>query len=164
MGKPLASNTMLNKAGRAKLAKATINRTIPRLRSSDAQARRGVQPSELITHPAVLPQGSELKPPIIPILHTDTLTAVASLQGTTDASTSSSRNIGQKTAILNIASAHRSGGGVLNGASSQEEFPCLRTTLYPSLHENYNRLPKLGVIYKPDSLVFRAASCIDLSK
>jgi len=58
-------------------------------------------------------------------------------------------------AILNMASPLRPGGGVLSGATSQEESLCRRTTLYPSLKDEFYRLPELGAIYTPDVLVFR---------
>jgi hypothetical protein len=54
-----------------------------------------------------------------------------------------------------MASPLRPGGGVLTGATSQEEFLCARTTLLPSLNESFYRLPELGGIWSPDVLVFR---------
>ncbi|EON96958.1 putative tigr02452 family protein [Phaeoacremonium minimum UCRPA7] len=61
-----------------------------------------------------------------------------------------------RVAILNMASPLRPGGGVLSGASSQEEWLCTRTTLYPSLREEFYRLPEVGGVYTPDVLVFRS--------
>ncbi|KAJ9136992.1 hypothetical protein NKR19_g8347, partial [Coniochaeta hoffmannii] len=43
----------------------------------------------------------------------------------------------------------------LTGAASQEEHLCARTTLYPSLREEFYRLPEVGGVYTPDVLVFR---------
>jgi hypothetical protein len=63
----------------------------------------------------------------------------------------SKRNV----AILNMASPLRPGGGVLNGATSQEESLCVRSTLLPSLREEWYRLPEIGGIWSPDVLVFR---------
>lgn len=57
--------------------------------------------------------------------------------------------------ILNMASPLRPGGGVLSGATSQEEFLCARTTLLPSLKDSFYRLPEYGGIYTHDVLVFR---------
>jgi uncharacterized protein (TIGR02452 family) len=54
-----------------------------------------------------------------------------------------------------MASPLRPGGGVLSGATSQEECLCSRTTLYASLREEFYRLPEVGGIYTPDVLVFR---------
>ncbi|KAK3321838.1 hypothetical protein B0H66DRAFT_514062 [Apodospora peruviana] len=56
--------------------------------------------------------------------------------------------------ILNMASPLRPGGGVLSGATSQEESLCRRTTLYPSLREEFYRLPEVGGIFTPNVLVF----------
>jgi uncharacterized protein (TIGR02452 family) len=60
-----------------------------------------------------------------------------------------------RVAILNMASPLRPGGGVLTGATSQEENLCGRTTLYPSLREEFYRLPDVGGVYTPDVLVVR---------
>ncbi|GKT42673.1 uncharacterized protein ColSpa_02854 [Colletotrichum spaethianum] len=54
-----------------------------------------------------------------------------------------------------MASPLTPGGGFVNGASSQEESLCMRTTLLPSLKDEYYRLPELGAIYTSDVLVFR---------
>lgn len=40
----------------------------------------------------------------------------------------------------------------------------MRSTLLPSLHEHYYRLPEVGAIYTPDVLVFRDALGEDLPK
>ncbi|KAM0274302.1 hypothetical protein ACHAQH_007976 [Verticillium albo-atrum] len=60
-----------------------------------------------------------------------------------------------RVAVLNMASPLHPGGGFLNGASSQEESLCMRTTLLPSLKDEHYRLPELGAIYTPDVMVFR---------
>lgn len=64
----------------------------------------------------------------------------------------------RRVAVLNMASPLRPGGGVLSGASSQEESLCARSTLYPSLREEWYRLPDVGGIYTPDVLVFGPVS------
>lgn len=69
-----------------------------------------------------------------------------------------------KVCILNMASPLRPGGGVLAGATSQEEFLCARTTLLPSLKEEYYRLPELGGIWTPDVLVFRNSASLGDAK
>ncbi|OAQ92826.1 hypothetical protein VFPFJ_01987 [Purpureocillium lilacinum] len=61
-----------------------------------------------------------------------------------------------RVAVLNMASPLRPGGGVLTGATSQEEQLCARTTLYPSLRESFYRLPEVGGVYTPDVLVCRS--------
>ena len=167
MAKKPVSHTALNKASRAKLARETINQTIPKLLSSDARARLGVQSSELIINPPAVALRQSQDPQCVAsrirVSNTDTLTAAALLQRS-KGDPSLSKTSSPRTCILNMASALRPGGGVLNGAASQEEFLCLRTTLYPSLCENYYRLPELGVVYTPDVLVFRDANCTNLSK
>ncbi|KAH7047473.1 hypothetical protein B0J12DRAFT_123679 [Macrophomina phaseolina] len=77
----------------------------------------------------------------------DTLEAAARLNG--------AGNKRARVGVLSMASPLRPGGGVLNGATSQEEWLCLRTTLYSSLREEFYRLPEVGAIYTPDVLVFR---------
>ncbi|KAI1128982.1 hypothetical protein F5Y10DRAFT_239266 [Nemania abortiva] len=63
-----------------------------------------------------------------------------------------------KVGILNMASPLSPGGGFFNGATSQEESLCMRTTLLPALRDEFYRLPELGVVYTPDVLVFRSPS------
>lgn len=69
-----------------------------------------------------------------------------------------------RVAILNMASPLQPGGGFLNGAASQEESLCMRTTLLPSLRDDFYRLPELGAVHTPDVLVFRDAGGDDLPK
>lgn len=57
--------------------------------------------------------------------------------------------------VLSMASPLRAGGGFLDGATSQEEFLCMRTTLYPSLWDDFYRLPEVGGILTTDVLVHR---------
>ncbi|CAD0090569.1 unnamed protein product [Aureobasidium vineae] len=54
-----------------------------------------------------------------------------------------------------MASPLRPGGGFLDGATSSEEFLCMRTTLYASLWDDFYRLPEIGGIVTPDVLVHR---------
>lgn len=90
----------------------------------------------------------------IRIVVADTLTAAKVLQD--ERPSRKSANV----CVLNMASPLRPGGGVLTGATSQEEFLCARTTLLPSLKEEYYRLPELGGIWTPDVLVFRNAATL----
>ncbi|KAL1604923.1 hypothetical protein SLS60_004464 [Paraconiothyrium brasiliense] len=90
----------------------------------------------------------EDRPPIkLRVLTTDTLTAAQTL-------TSKARNQ-PNPCILNMASPLRPGGGVLAGATSQEEYLCARTTLLPSLNDAFYRLPEVGGVFTRDVLVFR---------
>ncbi|CAA9959910.1 hypothetical protein PTMSG1_03318 [Pyrenophora teres f. maculata] len=95
----------------------------------------------------------------IRIIATDTLTAAHMLTHPSLYNPATPSKLSNKkspnTCILNMASPLRPGGGVLAGATSQEEYLCARTTLLPSLKENFYRLPELGGIYTPDVLVFR---------
>jgi len=143
---------------RAKNARTTINKEIPVILSSDTRARRGVQTSTLLVNPPPLLKPSPPNASIvynIRILQTDTISAARELH-------LSAPNA--KIAILNMASPLRPGGGVLTGATSQEEFLCTRTTLLPSLKDEFYRLPELGAVWTSDCLVFRDADGNHLSK
>ncbi|KAF2425750.1 hypothetical protein EJ08DRAFT_594209 [Tothia fuscella] len=146
---------------RAKHARLTINKTIPAIIASEARARRGNQQAELIVDTlddatTVNNQNIDRKsqtqndPSVLRICVkvTDTLSAARELY-------LAHSNSKQNVAILNMASPLRPGGGVLNGATSQEEFLCTRTTLLPSLQDKWYRLPELGAIWSPDVCVFR---------
>ncbi|EEP77324.1 predicted protein [Uncinocarpus reesii 1704] len=144
---------------RAKQAKAVINKSIPALLASDARARKGVAGAELIADPPPnerpLEEGQcmdrqQESPPFEVSIHAeDTITAALRLYAGTPSSGTG------RVGILNMASPLRPGGGVLNGATSQEEFLCVRTTLYPSLQESFYRLPEIGGVWTPDVLIFR---------
>ncbi len=71
---------------------------------------------------------------------------------------------GRRVGVLNMASPLRAGGGVLSGATSQEESLCARTTLLPSLRDDFYRLPDVGGVYTRDVLVFRDRCGDDLAK
>ena len=95
---------------------------------------------------------SSRKERTVRIITTDSLTAAKMLSSTHQRSAKKSSNV----CILNMASPLCPGGGVLAGATSQEEFLCARTTLLPSLKESFYRLPEYGGIYTPDVFVFRS--------
>lgn len=160
---------------RAKAAKLFINKKVPSILKSNARARKGVESVQLIVDPPrIVPKeviapaaattspesakqtddngsasisqkasSAPLSPKSIRIWPVDTLEAASRL----------SKSGPSRIAILNMASPLRPGGGVLSGATSQEEWLCSRTTLYPSLHEEFYRLPEVGAIYTPDVLV-----------
>ncbi|KAF2104687.1 hypothetical protein NA57DRAFT_70895 [Rhizodiscina lignyota] len=99
-------------------------------------------------------------PPNVRVLVTDTLTAAAILNRSITVPPSPQKRgaTSKNVAILNMASPLRPGGGFLSGATSQEEFLCMRTTLYPSLREQFYRLPEVGAVWSPNILVFRNSS------
>lgn len=158
---------------RAKAARAFINRTVPALLRSNARARRGVEAAEVIVDPppfdAAERDGDGISkhkkappPPPPPMRITlrvaDTLEAARRLSISSSASPPPRRcSRAPRVAVLNMASPLRPGGGVLTGATSQEESLCARTTLYPSLRESFYRLPDVGGVFTPDVLVCRAA-------
>jgi uncharacterized protein (TIGR02452 family) len=108
--------------------------------------------SSLSLNAAAADPTSPPKPRTIKVVTTDSLTAAQILTSVHKPS-KKSPNVG----ILNMASPLRPGGGVLAGATSQEEFLCARTTLLPSLKESFYRLPELGGAFTRDVLVFRTS-------
>ena len=153
-----SSEKQAGRNNRAKGARTTINRDIPAILTSDARARRGVQASKLLVN---LPPFLKPSPPNasiaynLRILQIDTISAARELHLSAPSA---------KMAILNMASPLRPGGGVLTGATSQEEFLCTRTTLLPSLKDKFYRLPELGAVWTSDCLVFRDVDGNNLSK
>lgn len=152
---------------RAKRARITYNRDIPNILRTCPRAKHGVQSADLVVDPSANPS-----PPIdsftplhrpdlkIRVLNSDSLAAAARVSSrpfinkrTTPACKSKSGT--PNVCVLNMASASRPGGGFLDGANSQEEFLCARTTLYPSLWDSFYPLPDVSAIYSPDALVFR---------
>ena len=152
---------------RARRARETKNKLLPDLLRSCPRAKHGIARTELIVDPTPVvesPQnGSDPfpRPDLrIQVRGQDTLFAAARISE--KSSTSKRTAPALKTrpqkpnvAILNMASALRPGGGFLEGANSQEEFICARSTLYPSLWDSFYRLPDVSGIYTPDVLVFR---------
>ncbi|KAI4158539.1 MAG: hypothetical protein L6R39_000517 [Caloplaca ligustica] len=164
------STHSIAKATRAKRAKETLNKTIPALLTTYPRARRGI---ELTDHIKPDPTPKDERIPLrqdlkIRILATDTITAAINVESeTSTTSTGTGRRRKEappKIALLNMASPLRPGGGFLTGANSQEEFLCMRTTLLPSLHEEFYRLPELSLVYTSDVLVFRDGEGHDLPK
>ncbi|KAI6802618.1 hypothetical protein D0861_04373 [Hortaea werneckii] len=167
---------------RARRAKETVHRIVPDVLRSCPRARHGIHKAEIIVDPDTnTPRGSSTAlanvgiydGPRIKVQCTDTLKAAAKLSekpftSKRTAPTLKTTREGQKNnvAILNMASPVRPGGGFLDGANSQEEFICARSTLYPSLWDSFYRLPEIGGVWTPDVLVFRDSSpdAIELTK
>ncbi|KAK2606256.1 hypothetical protein QQS21_003304 [Conoideocrella luteorostrata] len=163
---------------RAKNAKAFINKTVPAILKSNARARRGVETAHLVVDPprSQGPQkqqphqrkNSDLQPRTPAQYAADALSPAVQVRpppspmritlhigDTLEAAYLLSRPSSSRVVVLNMASPLRPGGGVLTGATSQEEWLCARTTLYPSLREEFYRLPDVGGVYTPDVLVLR---------
>ena len=112
--------------------------------------------------PTPLPERQDIR---IRIQVTDTLTAAYLLSHNAQDAAGADKRAHRKSSsanapnpvVLNIASPLHSGGGVLNGAMSQEEFLCAHTTLYPSLREPFYRLLEISGVFTKDMLVFRDA-------
>lgn len=112
------------------------------------------------------PAQGELKLPKISVREVDTLVAARDLLEIETASGTKTdfKNDRARVTILNMSSPLNPGGGFLNGANSQEESLCMRTTLYPSLKDEWYRIPDLSSIYTPNVLVFRDEEAEDLDK
>ncbi|OBS24272.1 hypothetical protein FPOA_04818 [Fusarium poae] len=108
----------------------------------------------------------DAQPPRISLREVDTLTAAKDLLEieTPSGTKVDLKNDRARVAILNMGSPLSPGGGFLNGANSQEESLCMRTTLYPSLKDEWYRIPDLASIYTPNVLVFRDEEGEDLDK
>ena len=151
---------------RAKRARDTKNKAIPEQLRACPRAKHGIAKAELIVDPPPVREnargGTELLPESdikIRVKALDTLTAASRISDKFVASRTAPalrcRRQKPNVAVLNMASALRPGGGFLEGANSQEEFLCARTTVYLSLWDSFYRLPDISGIYTPDVLVFR---------
>ncbi|WZH45602.1 hypothetical protein QYS62_006666 [Fusarium acuminatum] len=135
----------------------------------DQSAKKGKSVDRLAKHKAddqPTPAQGTLELPRISVREVDTLTAARDLLEIETASGTKTdfKNDRARVTILNMGSPLNPGGGFLNGANSQEESLCMRTTLYPSLKDEWYRIPDLSSIYTPNVLVFRDEDAEDLDK
>ncbi|KFY91666.1 hypothetical protein V500_04536 [Pseudogymnoascus sp. VKM F-4518 (FW-2643)] len=150
-----------NKNWRAKNNKETIHVVIPKILKASPRAQSAITRSKVISYtpgfePPKKVQPSQCLPsdtpsdtpglPKISVIQSDTFDAAVALI---------SSKPGARVGVLNMASSSQPGGGVLKGSIAQEESLCSRSTLYPSLHDSFYRLPALSAIYSPDIVVFR---------
>ncbi|KAJ4017809.1 hypothetical protein NW752_001715 [Fusarium irregulare] len=140
-----------------------VDKTIDQAKKGKSGRRSSTSKSDGQASP---PPSAEAKPPRIVVREVDTLKAARGLLEieTPSGTKADLKNDRARVAILNMGSPLSPGGGFLNGANSQEESLCMRTTLYPSLKDEWYRIPDLASIYTPNVLVFRDEEAEDLDK
>lgn len=145
-----------DRSHRARLAKETINKIVPGLLTSYAKVKAGVAGAQILRDLSPAPPSAvSSQGPAVRVIKSDTLDAAQVLH---------MAHPNDRIAVLSMASPLRPGGGVLSGATSQEESLCVRSTLYPSLREEFYRIPDDALIYTSDMLVFRAQDLSPLPK
>lgn len=156
MGKDTRPRRSLSKVDRTRLAKDTINVKIPALLKSTPRAKTGISNARLFRE-SDLPKRADngCAKPTVSIVDSDTLEVARVMHAA---------HPNDRIMVLSMASPLRAGGGILTGATSQEESLCIRSTLLPSLRDEFYRIAEDAVIYTPDVLVFRDHNLVDLAR
>lgn len=115
----------------------------------------------------ILPEGKELK--LEPSIYSTSANIAVVKSGTFDAARSLYEKLGGNVAALNFASATTAGGGVVKGATAQEECLCRCSTLYNTIsnekcwnefykphRDNLDPLHNDDIIWTPKVAVFKA--------
>ncbi|KAF3287690.1 hypothetical protein TWF970_007400 [Orbilia oligospora] len=147
------------KAERARLARETINTTIPHILQHTPRAKAGVESAQKYAYseiPTVTKTGGNPYIPKISVVYNDTFDAARDLVGRLKSQFPRDYEAGRvRVGVLNMASNTNPGGGVLNGSQAQEETLCRRSTLYPSLlKRHFHPLPAGAAVFTSDVLVF----------
>ena len=156
--KPTRSVMLAHTAAETKAVLPNVLKTIPQA------------PAEgVLYHPGNLSRLDPRSCPKLPqtairVLNADTIDAAI------DLSTPTVSQLPNKLVlVLNMANAHHSGGGWLQGSLAQEEAMCYRSSLSFTLKYRYYPIPEAGGIYSPTVVVIRETrisghGLIDLSK
>lgn len=153
------------KLERALRAKNTVQAAVPELLKASPRARHGLAKADLVVDPEVPSYHGETpvsqldaSGPQVKLVISDVIDAASRMSArpyivrpNAPKDAPKAPNVG----ILSFASQHRPGGGFLDGANSQQEFICCRTTVYATLLDSFYPLPDIGGVYSPDVMVFR---------
>ena len=142
--KPTRSVMLAHTAAETKALLPNLLKTTPKVPAEGVLYHPG---NLFRLHPRSCPK---LPQTAIRVLNTDTIDAAI------DLSTPRVFQLPKKPVlVLNMANAHRGGGGWLHGSLAQEEAMCYRSSLSFTLKNKYYPLPEAGGIYSPTVVVIR---------